>query len=221
MANSNTWNVNRALAALRGNARVKSSGYCARYVRMAIEAGGISTAGRPGSAYLYKGYLPRIGFNFVTKTYGRELQRRWSSQQAKPGDIAVMDHGKHGHICMWDGSRWISDFFQNNMWVYSGEGQCYLYRFNGQIDTSKDWNNWTQPPYQPKNNLFSQDSGQNVYSGPIENASSITIDGDIAQDDEHTRIYAASAPTIIVDDLYMANMPQDANPDAQQNEQTT
>ena len=47
------------------------------------------------------------------------------------------------------------------------------------------------------------------------------MDGDIAQDDEHTRIYAASAPTIIVDDLYMANMPQDANPDAQQNEQTT
>lgn len=105
---SGSWNLERALYALKNNASYAVShgihGYCARYTRMAIEAGGISTAGRPGSAYLYKGFLPKIGFNFVTKIYGRDLQSRWSSQQAQKGDIAVMDHGKHGHICMWNGS---------------------------------------------------------------------------------------------------------------------
>ena len=82
MANSNTWNVNRALAALRGNARVKSSGYCARYVRMAIEAGGISTAGRPGSAYLYTSFLPKIGFQPVAQLFGLESQAQWTSSSA-------------------------------------------------------------------------------------------------------------------------------------------
>ena len=119
-----------------------------------------------------------------------------------------MDHGKHGHICMWNGSQWISDFFQNNMWVYSGDGTCYLYRYNGQMDTSNDWNNYTPPPYEPQNNLMRQSSGQSVYSSPIENAQSITTDTQgNQQDNEHTRIYAATKPTIVVDDLYLANMP--------------
>ena len=221
---ASTWNISKAVFALNHNAKAKSSGMCAKYVRMAIEAGGVSTAGRPVAAYLYKGFLPKIGFNFVTKIYGRELQRRWSSQQAQTGDIAVMDHGKYGHICMWNGSRWISDFFQNNMWVYSGDGQCYLYRWNGQTDNTNDWNQYTPPAYVPQNDLpVNTASGENVYSGPIDNASSIATQdiGNGEGDDKRTRIYAATKPTIVVDDLYMALLPSDASPDAQNNETNT
>ena len=49
-----------------------------------------------------------------------------------------MDHGVHGHICMFDGNQWISDFVQNNMWVYGGDGTCYIFRYNGEIDPTLD-----------------------------------------------------------------------------------
>ena len=120
--------------------------------------------------------------------------------------------------------RWISDFFQNNMWVYSGDGQCYLYRWNGQTDNTNDWNQYTPPAYVPQNDLpVNTASGENVYSGPIDNASSIATQniGNGEGDDKRTRIYAATKPTIVVDDLYMALLPRDASPDAQNNETNT
>ena len=130
------WNIQNAISFLSRNAKSKSIGHCAKYVRMAIEAGGLSTGGRPGSAYQYKGYLPKIGFNAIGNILGKEKQKEWSRNNAKPGDIAVMNHGEHGHICMWNGSKWISDFPQNNMWVYDGDGTCTIFRFNGTIDGS-------------------------------------------------------------------------------------
>lgn len=115
-----------------GTVGPKSKGRCAAAVRQFIEAGGISTAGRPVSAYQYKAYLPSIGFNCVATIFGRAEQAAWSNTYGKPGDIAVMDHGEHGHICMWNGREWVSDFFQGNrMWVYSGDGACYVFRYNG------------------------------------------------------------------------------------------
>ena len=130
------WNIQNAISFLSRNAESKSIGRCAKYVRMAIEAGGLSTSGRPGSAYQYKGYLPKIGFNAIGNILGKEKQKEWSRNNAKPGDIAVMDHGEHGHICMWNGSKWISDFPQNNMWVYGGDGTCTIFRFGGTVDGS-------------------------------------------------------------------------------------
>ena len=106
-----TWAVEKAIATLNANASAKSNHYCARHVRIAIEAGGISTAGRPGSACKYVYFLPKIGFNLLTQIYGRANQAAWSKSNAQKGDIAVMDHDVHGHICMWNGSRWVSDFF--------------------------------------------------------------------------------------------------------------
>ena len=159
------WDINKAIYALNRNAAGSAQHLCARYVRMAIEAGGISTAGRPGSAYQYQWYLPKIGFNKITQITGRSEQSSWSSSNAKAGDIAVMEHGQHGHICMWNGSRWVSDFFQNNMWVYSGNGTCYLYRYDGEI------NNSIVPPYtapwqQPSGGGA---GGTSVYSAPSGN----------------------------------------------------
>ena len=111
---------------------------CAKYVRLALEAGGINTSGHPGSACEYKDFLPKIGFNGIGQIKGKSDQANWTIRSARPGDIAVMDHGVHGHICMYTGQRWVSDFVQNNMWVYGGDGTCYIFRYNGEIDPTLD-----------------------------------------------------------------------------------
>jgi hypothetical protein len=126
---SKQWDIKIAISCLTKNALTKSIGKCARYVRTAIEAGGLSTKGRPNSAYEYASFLPTIGFVQIEKLIGKTKQREWSNKNAKPGDIAVMKHGTHGHICMWNGKNWVSDFTQNNMWVYSGDGECTIFRY--------------------------------------------------------------------------------------------
>lgn len=133
-----TWNLYAAVDYLIKHAAPKSQHQCAKYVRLAIEAGGISTAGRPVSAYQYKDFLPKIGFKAIGSISGKNSQDKWTKNNARKGDIAVMDHGEHGHICMFSGYQWISDFKQNHMWVYGGDGTCYIFRFNGEIDPTLD-----------------------------------------------------------------------------------
>lgn len=135
-----TWNLYAAVDYLIKHAKPKSASphECAKYVRLAIEAGGISTAGRPVSAYKYKDFLPKIGFKSIGSIFGKNAQDRWTKNSARKGDIAVMDHGQHGHICMYSGYQWISDFKQNHMWVYGGDGTCFIFRFNGEIDPTLD-----------------------------------------------------------------------------------
>ena len=105
--NNSAWSIPKAVAALNGNAQAKSTGYCARYVRKAINAGGIKTPGNPVSAYLYKGYLKQFGFVQVAPGSYQE------------GDIAVISNfpgHRHGHIQMFNGSQWVSDFQQRDFW---------------------------------------------------------------------------------------------------------
>ena len=127
--NKGNFNVQAALNWAKNNVHIKSTGYCAKYVRMMIEAGGLSTAGRPGSAYQYASFLPKIGFKHINSLFGKKAQAEWSNKEAQPGDISVMAHGKHGHICMWTGKQWVSDFVQNNMWPYTGDGLCEIFRY--------------------------------------------------------------------------------------------
>lgn len=123
------FNVSKALEWAKNNVGSKSIGRCARYVRMMLEAGGMNTAGRPVSAYQYAGYLPKKGFKHIAALTTKSEQAAWSKSNALPGDIAVMAHGQHGHICMWTGKQWVSDFVQNNMWPYSGDGLVNIFRY--------------------------------------------------------------------------------------------
>jgi len=109
------YNLDAAITALNNNAQPKSVGYCARYVRTALEAGGLNTSGRPGSAADYDGYLPTLGFNSVSST-------NYTPQR---GDIVVFNRfngHQHGHIQMYNGSQWVSDFRQSDFWP----GSSYL-----------------------------------------------------------------------------------------------
>lgn len=108
-----------------------SKGACAKSVRMFLEAGGMNTAGRPGSACQYKYWLPSKGFQLIARVNGVANQDAWTKTNARPGDIAVMDHGQHGHICLWNGQAWCSDFVQRKAWPYPGDGTIYIFRFAG------------------------------------------------------------------------------------------
>ena len=116
----------KAVAWIRANALPKfGAGRCARHVRRALEAGGADCTGHPVSAKDWGPTLARIGFT--------ELPLAGTEPQ--PGDVLVIDalQGKvHGHIQMFDGMAWVSDFVQRERWpgpVYRIEQpRCRLYR---------------------------------------------------------------------------------------------
>ncbi len=110
----NNYNIDKAVNALDNNALSSSSGYCAKYVRIAMEAGGLNTTGRPGSAKDYNNsFLDNLGFSKVSN----------DNYTPQKGDVVVMEsfqgakkNHPHGHIEMYDGKQWVSDFKQKDFW---------------------------------------------------------------------------------------------------------
>ena len=114
----------------------KSMGKCAKYVRIFLEygfgggkIGEKALAGHPVAAKNYAKFLPSIGFKLVTQLNGRKAQADYTRNGARVGDVAVMNHSVYGHICIWNGRNWISDFIQHNMWPYTGDGLVYIFRY--------------------------------------------------------------------------------------------
>ena len=108
------------------SANSTSTGYCARYVANALEFGGNFKFQRQSSAYMYNGVLPGLGF----KAYP-------ASEPAKVGDVIV--YGKcaahrHGHIQIWNGKNWVSDWVQRRGVPYRAgydpDQTITLYRFS-------------------------------------------------------------------------------------------
>ena len=129
--NPKGWNLRRACEWLQENSQGGSTGWCARYVRMAIEKGfndPNSTAGRPNWAWKYVYYLPTIGFKRILHHI-----RNQTNYTPEPGDIAVYKKGNRtdvpGHICMFTGIQWCSDFKQRNMYVYNSTTEADIFRF--------------------------------------------------------------------------------------------
>ncbi|WP_182406993.1 CHAP domain-containing protein [Psychrobacter sp. GP33] len=103
-----------AIAAARASrvALSRSSGYCARYVRKALQSAGYDFTPNP-SAYQYatRGTLAQAGFTKISNDMPTQI-----------GDVVVFDRSSkhpHGHIQIFDGSNWISDFRQNSISPYS------------------------------------------------------------------------------------------------------
>lgn len=95
----------KAIATLRRNATQRSRGKCAYFVRMALNAAGIQGGGN-AKEYATNGRLESQGFRRIP-----------NSAPSMAGDIkvftAVPGH-PYGHICMYDGTQWISDFVQRS-----------------------------------------------------------------------------------------------------------
>lgn len=127
-----------AMRYAKKHAKNESTGYCARYVANALQYAGIKFQRQP-SAYMYhsNGILKKAGFGLVSTSL--------SGYSPQPGDVCVVgrfNNHKHGHICIYDGKNWISDFVQRNPSPYSdGPGPLYFYRYGGPdvaIDTSME-----------------------------------------------------------------------------------
>ncbi|WP_029489619.1 hypothetical protein [Aquimarina agarivorans] len=91
----------------RAGAMDTSVGYCAKYVRLALEDGGMNTDGRPVSAKDYGPFLLKKGFKEVP------------DGNYQIGDIAVIEsftNNPHGHIEMYNGENWVSDFVQRTFY---------------------------------------------------------------------------------------------------------
>ncbi len=103
------YDIDKAVNYINANAESGSVGKCALYVRKAINAGGIS--GSWGDAWQYITALPTIGFTDLGNI-----------TDFKKGDIVVFNKTgdrKYGHIAMWTGSQWVSDFKQRSIIVHS------------------------------------------------------------------------------------------------------
>jgi hypothetical protein len=98
------WDKTKALAALAANAQPMSLGRCAQYTRQAIEAGGLTLV-HCTSADDYGASLLAVGFVAVTPPPNPYL----------PGDVGIVQAipgHPFGHMAMFDGTNWISDFVQ-------------------------------------------------------------------------------------------------------------
>jgi type VI secretion system secreted protein VgrG len=144
--------INKAVKYLDDHAEDDSTGQCAKYVREALEAGGLDLTHHPRSA---KDYGPTLLANGFKKTY--EFQQIKSPKEeldassvnvshspgpadqeyvSQKGDVAIIqpyDGGRtDGHITMYDGTQWVSDFKQRDMWGGPGyrknKPPCIVYR---------------------------------------------------------------------------------------------
>jgi hypothetical protein len=109
--------VGRLISWLDSHAHLSSSHHCATSVRQAMEAAGISTADRPvsGDAGDYGPFLLRHGAQIIPQ----------ESYEPKAGDVAVYDRTEDhpaGHIQVFDGRHWVSDFVQRAFSPYRDPG---------------------------------------------------------------------------------------------------
>jgi cell wall-associated NlpC family hydrolase len=108
-----------------------SSGYCARYVRKALQLAGYEFTPNP-SAYQYasRGTLAQAGFTKIS-----------NNTQPQVGDVVVYDRTSrrpHGHIQIFDGNDWVSDFRQNSISPYSGHHNYTTWRDSKYVDDASD-----------------------------------------------------------------------------------
>ena len=120
----NDYSNDAAVEYLVEHAESRSKSSCALSVRRAISAGGCPTFGQPPSACDYDLFLPDLGFNEVPQ----------DGYVPQKGDVvvfsAIKGH-KHGHICMYDGKQWVSDFKQRSMYsasAYRSQGTHAYWR---------------------------------------------------------------------------------------------
>jgi hypothetical protein len=118
-------------------AKRESTGWCAEYVRKGLEVGGL--------------HIKEEDHRKKAKDYGPILEKYGASVVPKypytprTGDIVIFqpippknaqEPTKHpdGHMQMWDGRQWVSDFKQNNFCPYRGDpkgitSDYTIYRF--------------------------------------------------------------------------------------------
>ena len=126
----------KAVDYISNHAGVKSKCSCAGYVMLGLWHGGCPAGLVP--AYAYEKTLPQMGFQEVP-TEGYQPQK---------GDISVLPpagNSPFGHIAVYNGRQWVSDFSQKSLFPSSA------YRMNGsyrifRMEDGWHWKHvWTSP----------------------------------------------------------------------------
>ncbi len=97
------WDIYAATKYADSHAKPKSIGKCAEYVRKAIEKGGIYLS-HTLSAKNYGPIMKAAGFSEILTS-------------PKAGDVVVIQPAPghpHGHMAIYDGTQWVSDFKQQH-----------------------------------------------------------------------------------------------------------
>lgn len=111
-----SYNIDKAVQHVEQNALSTSHTCCAWFVMRAMQAGGCPIGIYPAWAYKY--VLPFYGFKTVIKP--------------QKGDIVVFNKtNRHfwGHIAMYTGTTWISDYKQKKMNPYKDEVAFTIFRY--------------------------------------------------------------------------------------------
>ncbi len=123
-------NISRAIEYLERNIKPSSIGKCGTYVGNALKEAGFKIRNYNRDAYLfyYDNLLVKAGFKIIGNLN--------NIPKFLPGDIMVnlnTTQHKYGHICMYNGSKWLSDFAQNTIHTYSNELDIptYFFRYDG------------------------------------------------------------------------------------------
>ena len=109
---ANSFDIDKAINYLNENAVPPyGKGECATHVRKGIFAGGIDITPHPVPAKDYGPYLEKYGFKEVSANEYNPMK----------GDIIVMQSftgasSNYGHIEMYSGTQWISDFIQDDLY---------------------------------------------------------------------------------------------------------
>jgi len=128
------WNTEAAVKYLNAHASPTSLGRCAEYTRLAIAAGGLALIHHV-SAKDYGSSLTTLGF----ASFGQMTEGYLA------GDVVVIDSipgHPHGHMAMFNGANWVSDFVQMHG-LYPGPAyrsarpRYTIYRYTVLCDTVK------------------------------------------------------------------------------------
>lgn len=146
------WNNIASVSYINSHVEPRSLGKCAAYVRRAVEAGGVKIKipppriGNSASACDYGPSFEAVGFKPVYSYTGSGTTDTAIIPGQKAGDVVVIqpiDGHPHGHIALFNGTNWVSDFIQLRGFY---PGQQYrnikpayiLYRYTD--DTASDSN---------------------------------------------------------------------------------
>lgn len=115
------WNSSASVSYINSHAEPGSLGKCAAYVRRAVEAGGVKIKipppriGNSASACDYGPSLEAAGFKSVYSYTGSGFTDTAIIPGQQAGDIVVIQPvagHPHGHIALFNGTNWVSDFIQ-------------------------------------------------------------------------------------------------------------
>ena len=139
-----TLDVQKAVNYALAHAHASSTGKCATYVKNALAAGGIPYVSCNASDCKQEAFIRDDCYKLYDSKPGEYgVRGNGMNDKMERGDIVIIDSfnsHKYGHIAIWTGKNWVSDFKQNNCDIYKDgkqawdAGKFHFYRFKNRIN---------------------------------------------------------------------------------------